>query len=214
MRLNYVPDPPQFSDPEDQAIVDRIKARRPGNKLLDLDRTLLIAPQIASGWNAFLGSIRTQPNNSLPDSIRQVAIARTVALNRAWFAWTAHHDLLLASADTKITREAIEYVLTAPPKSQHPVEDAVGGFDKRHMAIMEYVDYITKDVKVPEEVVERLKGKDLGFSERNIVEITACTCAYNCTTRFLWGLNIAGEKGIEYGSMEALPRDEKRRGNL
>lgn len=50
MRLNYVPDSPQFKDPEDQAIVDRIKARRPGSKLLELDQTLLLTPPIANGW--------------------------------------------------------------------------------------------------------------------------------------------------------------------
>lgn len=73
------------------------------------------------------------------------------------------------------------------------------------MALIAYVDYMTKDVRVPDEVFERVRK--CGFSEREMVEITASSCAYNCSTRFLWGLQVG--EGIEYGVMAPLPKDKK-----
>jgi hypothetical protein len=50
MRLNYIPDPPAFMDPSDQAVVERVKARRGEKGLIALDKTLLHAPPVADGW--------------------------------------------------------------------------------------------------------------------------------------------------------------------
>jgi hypothetical protein len=49
MRLPYIPDDPQMETEEDAAIVQRVKDRR-GGKLIALDKTLLHAPAVASGW--------------------------------------------------------------------------------------------------------------------------------------------------------------------
>ena len=49
MRLDYVPNPPTNLLPEEQAIVDRVKARRGRKGLIPLDLTLLHAPKIADG---------------------------------------------------------------------------------------------------------------------------------------------------------------------
>jgi len=49
MRLPYVPADPQLPNPDDQAVVDRVKERR-GGKLIALDRALLHAPPVADGW--------------------------------------------------------------------------------------------------------------------------------------------------------------------
>lgn len=81
MRLPYIDDDPHMSTEEDQAIVDRVKARR-GGKLIALDKALLHAPPVADGWNSFLKAIRTQ--TTLPPSIRELAICRVAALNNAW----------------------------------------------------------------------------------------------------------------------------------
>lgn len=52
MRLPYVPNPPNFEDKQDQAIVERVKQRRSDAGLLELDRALLHAPPVADGWYA------------------------------------------------------------------------------------------------------------------------------------------------------------------
>lgn len=49
MRLPYVPEDPKLLNPDDQAVVERVKERR-GGKLIALDRALLHAPPVADGW--------------------------------------------------------------------------------------------------------------------------------------------------------------------
>lgn len=48
MRLPYVDDDPKMENPEDQAVVQRVKERR-GGTLLSLDKALLHAPPVADG---------------------------------------------------------------------------------------------------------------------------------------------------------------------
>jgi len=49
MRLDYVPNPPTNLSPEDQEVLERVKARRGAMGLIALDLTLLHAPKIADG---------------------------------------------------------------------------------------------------------------------------------------------------------------------
>lgn len=49
MRLDYVPNPPTNLAPEDQEVLERVKARRGAMGLIPLDLTLLHAPKIADG---------------------------------------------------------------------------------------------------------------------------------------------------------------------
>jgi hypothetical protein len=50
MRLPYVPNPPQFENADDQAIVERVQQRRGEAGLLELDLSLLHSPPVADGW--------------------------------------------------------------------------------------------------------------------------------------------------------------------
>jgi hypothetical protein len=50
MRLPYVPNPPNFTEEEEKAVVERIKERRGERGLLGLDRSLLHSPPVADGW--------------------------------------------------------------------------------------------------------------------------------------------------------------------
>jgi len=50
MRLPYVPNPPNFTEEEERAVVERIKERRGERGLIALDRSLLHAPPVADGW--------------------------------------------------------------------------------------------------------------------------------------------------------------------
>jgi hypothetical protein len=50
MRLNYVPDPTNFTNPDDQAVEERVRARRGEKGLIALDKTLLHSPPVADGW--------------------------------------------------------------------------------------------------------------------------------------------------------------------
>lgn len=69
MRLNYVSNPPSDLSPEDQAIVERVKARRGVKGLIPLDLTLLHAPKVADGKSPFV-------------QLRFIAITKASCVNR------------------------------------------------------------------------------------------------------------------------------------
>ncbi|EXJ95194.1 hypothetical protein A1O1_00313 [Capronia coronata CBS 617.96] len=187
MRLNYVPNPPTNLAAEDQEVLERVKARRGAMGLIPLDLTLLHAPKVADGWNALLGAIRTK--NSLPDDIREIAICRPALINRAWFEWKAHAPILLKSPG--FTEEKLEVVKQLHPASQGPLDD-------RQWAVLRYADTMTRDVSVPQSLFDEVKGA--GFSEQEIVEITATVASYNMVSRFLVALDVgeANDKAPEW----------------
>ncbi|KAF2774286.1 hypothetical protein EJ03DRAFT_322881 [Teratosphaeria nubilosa] len=179
MRLPYIPDDQHMPNPADQAIVARIKERR-GGQLLELDKTLLHAPPVADGWNAFLRSIRTQ--TTLPDSVRELAICRVAVLNGAWYEWEHHVPLLRASG--ALSEEVVEKVKMQGWSGE--------GLDERHRVVVEYTDAMTRGVVVGEEVFGRLRAC---FGEREAVEVTATVAAYNCVSRFLVALDVGEMAG-------------------
>jgi alkylhydroperoxidase family enzyme len=170
--------------PEDQEVVERVKARR-GGKLIALDKTLLHAPPVADGWNSFLKAIRTQ--TTLPVSIRELAICRVAVLNRAWYEWDSHVPIL---KEAGVLEEAVvERIRDREWDGE--------GLDGRHRAVLDYTNAMTVGCVVPEAVFQQLKGL---FSDREVVEITATVAAYNTVSRFLVALDV-GEMAQKYGVM-------------
>lgn len=182
MRLPYIPDDPQMASSEDQAVVDRVKARR-GGKLIALDKTLLHSPPVADGWNSFLKAIRTE--TSLPASIRELGICRVAALNSAWYEWESHKPILSNSG--AINEDVIEKVKDKSWKGE--------GLDEKHKAVLEYTDAMTIGCIVKEPISQKLKSL---FSDREVVEITATIACYNTVSRFLVALDV-GEMADKYG---------------
>ncbi|KAK5135851.1 hypothetical protein LTR08_004500 [Meristemomyces frigidus] len=182
MRLPYIPDDPEMASPADDAIVQRVKARR-GGKLIALDKTLLHAPPVADGWNAFLGAVRTQ--TTLPESVRELAICRVAVLNQAWYEWEHHRPILVASK--AVPEDLIEKIKEREWKGE--------GLDEKHKALLAYTDAMTLGCVVPEGVFKGLRG---AFGEREIVEVTTTVAAYNCVSRVLVALDV-GEMASTYG---------------
>ncbi|KAJ4320725.1 hypothetical protein N0V94_003255 [Neodidymelliopsis sp. IMI 364377] len=168
MRLPYIPNPPEFTEEADKAVLERIKERRGEKGLIALDRTLLHSPPVADGWNSFLGAIRTK--TSLPTSVRETAIARVAVLNKAWYEWESHSPILRAAED--VSSAHVDAVLHSPPRQ--PSADIQSA---QLTAVLAYTDAMTLDVRVPDEVFAELKKH---FSEQEVVEITATVAAYNC----------------------------------
>ncbi|KAJ9622506.1 hypothetical protein H2204_011519 [Knufia peltigerae] len=180
MRIGYVPNPPTDLAPEDQEVLERVKARRGAMGLIPLDLTLLHAPKIADGWNGLLGAVRTK--NSLPDDIREIAISRPALINRAWFEWNAHVPILLKTAG--FTEEKMNVVKQLHPKEQ-------GALDDRQWAVLRFADAMTREVAVPQNLFDEVKAA--GFTQQQIVELTATVASYNMVTRFLVALDVAEE---------------------
>ncbi|RYN16500.1 hypothetical protein AA0119_g13008 [Alternaria tenuissima] len=190
MRLPYVPDPPNFTSEEDKAVEQRVRQRRGEKGLIALDRTLLHAPPVADGWNSFLGSIRTK--TSLPTAIRETAICRVAVLNKAWYEWESHSPILESATD--VTKDQVRAVLESA--AREPLDDILG---PRLSAVLAYTDAMTLDVRVPDAVFGELK--EAGFSDKEVVEITATIAAYNCVSRFLVALDV-GERNAQTGPKE------------
>jgi alkylhydroperoxidase family enzyme len=125
MRLPYTPLDPTPSNPQDDAIISRVRQRR-GGTLIELDRTLLHAPPIADGWNSFLLSIRTQ--STLPTSVRETAICRVAVLNQAWYEWDHHLPILLQTVETEgFPEKGADYILKAPRGEAGGAKEALNG---------------------------------------------------------------------------------------
>lgn len=175
MRIPYVADPPPTSSSEEQAIVDRIRARRAPRPLQSLDRALLHCPPVADGWNTFLGAIRTK--TSLPDDIRELAISRVAVCNKAWYEWKHHAPLAVQGG---VSTEALEVV------KRDVLGDKSELLNDKQWAVLLYTDEMTRAVKVTDDTFNLLKSH---FSDQEVTEITATVACYNMVSRFLVALD-------------------------
>ncbi|OBT47343.1 hypothetical protein VE00_02035 [Pseudogymnoascus sp. WSF 3629] len=165
MRLPYAPNSKDGLDEESAAIYDRIAARRDPRPLQPLDLTLFHSPNVADGWNSFLGAIRTR--TSLPDDIREIAICRVAVLNGAAYEWLHHAPL---AKNGGVSEEGMKSLGNPDVAGATKRE----GFSDKQWAVIRYSDEMTRNVKVPEEVFGELKKL---FSEQEVVEITATVCS-------------------------------------
>ena len=163
MRLPYVDptDPNAFKDPEEAAIVSRVRARRAPRPLQPLDLTLLHSPAVADGWNSFLGAIRTK--TTLSDDVREIAICRVAVINEAWYEWAHHAPLAKAGG---VSDEGLK-ILEEKDLSSH---NGAAELTEKQWAVVHYTDAMTRDVAVKQEVFDALKKH---FSGQEIVEVTA-----------------------------------------
>ncbi|KAH8702272.1 AhpD-like protein [Talaromyces proteolyticus] len=178
MRVPYVNDEQlqASKDLTEVAIIERVRARRQPGELLPLDRALLNSPQVADGWNSFLGAIRQR--TSLTADIRELAICRVALINGAEFEWSHHAPLAKeAGVDERGLRgEAENEWLTV-----------------KQNAVLRYTDEMTKDVRVSDDTFQNLRNY---FSSKEIVELTATIGAYNCCSRFLVALDVGERNGL------------------
>lgn len=153
-------------------ILDRIRARRGPEGLLELDRILLHSVPLAAGWHSFFGAVRTE--TLLPADIREVAICRVAAINHAWYEWKHHAPLARAAG---VTETAMDSVLRG----------GFQGLSTTLQLVVRYTEAMTKKVAVDEHLFQEIKAV---FSNRGVVELTMTIAAYNCVSRFLVALNV------------------------
>ncbi|RMD39589.1 hypothetical protein DV735_g5543, partial [Chaetothyriales sp. CBS 134920] len=176
------PDFPEYARRNDKAVLERVQARRGDKGLIPLDLALLHAPKVADGWNAHLGAIRTR--TSLPDAIREIAICRVALINKAWFEWRSHAPLLRQAEGFNDAK--LEIVKQLHPTGQGELSD-------KEYAVLLFADESTRSVDVADATFARLAT--VGFSNQEIVEITATVATYNMVSRFLVALNVAELNG-------------------
>jgi 4-carboxymuconolactone decarboxylase len=152
-------------------IEERILAER--GRISTLYRVLLNSPPVAEGWERMLTAIRNR--TLVPADLRELIILRVAVLNGAGFEYDAHvpHAQRAGVADEKIA--AIRQAAIAPE------------FAPDERLVLELADAMTREVKVPSMLMDRLQAV---FDERLTVEIVATVAAYNMVSRLLVALDV------------------------
>jgi 4-carboxymuconolactone decarboxylase len=159
--------------PELADIEAAIRAER-GGELAVLYQALLNSPPIASGWERMLTAVRNR--TTLPAALRELAILRVAVLNRATFEFNAHAPHARRAG---LSERQIEAVRSRPTE--------VELFSDDELVVLELTDSMTRDVVVPESLMDRAVAR---FETRGLVEIVVTVAAYNMVSRVLVALNI------------------------
>jgi alkylhydroperoxidase family enzyme len=163
------------SDDATRALAEQIRRER-GGKVLNLYRMLLHSPPVARGWLAMFTAIRQQ--SLLPGRYRELAILRVAVINDAEYEFTQHIPFAAKEGVSQAQLAALR---------EGKVPD---GFDMRDRAVLDYAEAMTREIRVPDEIFERVRD---AFSEREIVELTATVAGYNLVSRFLEAMQIDHE---------------------
>ena len=167
--IPYKPDDDQAGPKE---VVDAIRARRPGGKLLSLDRILLQSPAFAKGWNSMFGAIRGQL--AVPAKLRELSIMAIGSLNQADYEWAQHEKEFLAAGGTKEQLAALKNVAAALKNDKL--------FTEAERATLALADEMTRTIKVSDTTMKRIR-KLLPVDQ--VVELIGTIAGYNMASRFL-----------------------------
>ena len=167
--------------PELADLIRAISARRPGGRLLNLDRMLLNSPPLAGGWNTMIGAIRSQLE--VPPKLRELAIMAVAVLNSADYEYTQHREEFLAAGGTAAQLGALKDVQACAVDNEL--------FDEQERASLQLVFEMTRQVVVADSTVARLRSF---MPDRQVVELIGTVAAYNMVSRFLVALQIEPEE--------------------
>ena len=170
---------PYLTDEQAQPkeLVQAIQSRRPGGKLLNLDRVLLHSPNFAKGWNGMFAAIRNQLK--LPGNLREIAIMAIAVLNKADYEWIQHEPEFLKAGGTKEQLAAIKK-LKADPKLFKPEE----------LAAFQLTVEMTRDVKPKQATVDKVRKL---LPDEQVVELIGTISGYNMVSRFLLATGVEAE---------------------
>ena len=160
------------ASPEIGVLVAKIRGAR-GGQLHEFYRALLHSPGIASAWFDFNNAVRFQTR--LDDRVRELAIMRVAVLTGCAYVFDVHKAQYAEPAGV------------SPGEVEKLRRRGKPAFRGRDGALIAYVDAMTRDVEVPDRVLKNLRGH---FSDREAVELTVLTAAYNMHTRFLKALGF------------------------
>ncbi|HEY6911411.1 MAG TPA: carboxymuconolactone decarboxylase family protein [Myxococcales bacterium] len=170
---------PYLTDEQAQPkeLVQTIQSRRPGGKLLNLDRVLLHSPNFAKGWNTMFAAIRNQL--SLPGNLREIAIMAIAVLNKADYEWIQHEPEFLKAGGTREQLAAIKK-LKADPRLFKPEE----------LAAFQLTVEMTRDIKPKQATIDRVRKL---LPDSQVVELIGTISGYNMVSRFLLATGVEAE---------------------
>ena len=178
MGIPYKPDDDQIGPKE---LVDAIRSRRPGGKLLNLDRILLHSAAYAKGWNGLFAAIRGQL--ALPPKLRETAIMAVGALNQADYEWVQHESEYLKAGGTQAQLAALKNVAAAAKNDKL--------FDEAERATLVLTEEMTRSIKVSDATIKRIR-KQLPLDQ--VIELIGTIAGYNMASRFLVATGVELER--------------------
>jgi AhpD family alkylhydroperoxidase len=147
-----------------------------------LYQALLNSAPIASGWEKFLTAVRK--HTTVPPALRELVILRIAVLNRAAFEFDEHVSPARAAGVSPAKMEAVKrWRLGAREDDAEPADP----FSDDDRMALELADAMTRDIEVPEALMDRLAAR---FDPRGVLEIVATVAAYNMVSRLLVALRI------------------------
>lgn len=164
--------------PELSDLIAKIRGAR-GGKLLNIYRMMLHSPALAGGWFELNQAVRY--GTKVDGQSRELAVMRVAILNRVDYILRAHGPVYALKEG--LTRAQVDALANW---RESPL------FSDRHRALLAYVDAMTRDIDVPDEVFAELRKH---YDERRTVEITMLIGAYNMLSRVLQALKIDPEPG-------------------
>lgn len=167
--IPYKPDDDKAGPKE---LVDAIRSRRPGGKLLNLDRILLHSPAFAKGWNGMFAAIRGQL--ALPAKLREIAIMSIGALNQADYEWAQHEKEFLAAGGTQDQLAALKNVAAAMKNDKL--------FSEPERAALALTDEMTRTIKVSDSTMQRIRKV---LPDDQVIELIGTIAGYNMVSRFV-----------------------------
>ncbi|HLN79528.1 MAG TPA: carboxymuconolactone decarboxylase family protein [Candidatus Bathyarchaeia archaeon] len=172
--IPYLPDNDLAGPAE---LVNPIRARRAGGKLLNLDRILLHSPPFAQGWNSMFGAIRNRL--SLSPKLRELAIVAIGALNKADYEYAHHAPDFLKAGGTKEQLGALADVPSALDNSKL--------FDEAERATLTLTCEMTRNITVADATMKRVRAI---LPDPQVVELAGTIAGYNMVSRFVVATGI------------------------
>ena len=167
--IPYKPDDDQLGPKE---LVDAIRSRRPGGKLLNLDRILLHSPSFAKGWNGMFAAIRGQL--AVSAKLRELTIMAIGALNQADYEWAQHEKEFLKAGGTPAQLAALKNVSAAMSNSKL--------FDEAERATLALTSEMTRSIKVSDATMKRIRTL---LPDDQVIELIGTIAGYNMVSRFV-----------------------------
>ena len=167
--------PADLAEPND--IVDAVRARR-GGHLTHLDRMLLHSPQLASGWSALLGAVRTR--FALDARMREIAILAVASMNGAEYEFHHHAPELVKAGGDEHQVRALRDVPSAVANRAL--------FTEAQRAALQLTLEMTDGVAVNDDTMQWVKR--VMPSDQAVVELVATIATYNMVSRFLVALDV------------------------
>jgi alkylhydroperoxidase family enzyme len=175
--IPYKPDDDQAGPKE---LLDAIRSRRPGGKLLNLDRILLHSPAFAKGWNGMFAAIRGQL--AVPAKLRELTIMAIGSENHAEYEWVQHESEFTKAGGTAAQLAALKNVPAAIKNDKL--------FDEAERATLALTDEMTRSIKVSDATMKRIRKV---LPDEQVVELIGAIAGYNMVSRFVVATGIEPE---------------------